>query len=98
MVELKYVRSESTAYPKLLDTESSKTTVWIRRNVKEEQRKDEMSGETYTYYVYEEAKLSKNDYIKYLVEQQGTQIEQQDANISYIALMTGVDLWEGEDE
>ena len=49
-----------------------------------------MSEATYTYYEYEEAKLSKNDYTRYLVEKQI-------ANTDYLALMSGIDLEEGEE-
>lgn len=83
-----YRKSESSIYPQLIDTTSSKTTAYIRRNVEEKQREDEITGETYTYYEYEEAKVPKAEYEKHLQEQAR-------ADIDYIAFMTGIDLGEG---
>lgn len=65
---LKFNKSQSSVYPELLDTTSSKTTVYIRQNVKEIQSTDEDTGETYTTYEYEEAKLTKEEYEQYLEE------------------------------
>ena len=55
-MKLKYVKSSSSVKPDLIDTTSSKTTVYIRQNIVENQRTDEMSGETSTFYEYQEAK------------------------------------------
>ena len=49
-MKLNYRKSESTVYPVLVDTESSKTTVFLRRKVEEKTRTDPMSEATYTYY------------------------------------------------
>lgn len=88
---LNYKKSQSSIYPELLDTTSSKKYVYLRQNVVEKQSED-MDGETYTYYEYEEAKLTKEEYEQYLEELTIIDIQQQRADIDYIALMTGVDL------
>lgn len=88
---LNFIWSESTSPPKLLDTESSSTTVYIRRNITEETKKDEISGMPYTIYKYEEATVSKEEYQEYMLEKQR-------ADIDYIALMSGIDLEEGYNE
>lgn len=87
---LNYKKTESTIYPELIETTSSKKVVYLRKDVTEKQRIDETTGQTYTYYEYLEAKIPKADYEKYLQKQQR-------ADIDYIALMTGVDLEETEE-
>ena len=91
-MRLNWNKSESTVYPELIDTTSSKTTVYLRKNVAEKQVDDDMSGESYTMYEYDEAKLTKAEYKQYLKEMSIMDIEQQRADIDYIAFMTGVDL------
>lgn len=87
MLKLNYIKSESIIYPELIDAESSKATVYFRKDITQKQRTDEFSGETYTYYEYLEAKVSKADYEKHFQEQTR-------ADVDYIALMTGIDLEE----
>ena len=93
-MKLNYVKSSSSVKPDLIDTTSSKTTVYIRQNIVANQRTDEMSGETSTFYEYQEAKLTKEEYREYLKELEIIDIQQQRADIDYIALMCGVDLEE----
>lgn len=93
-MKLNYVKSSSSVKPDLIDTTSSKTTVYVRQNIVENQRTDEMSGETSTFYEYQEAKLTKEEYQEYLKELEIIDIQQQRADIDYIALMCGVDLEE----
>lgn len=66
---LNFIPSQSTVMPKLLDTESSQTHVFIRRNIEEKTREDEHSGEPQTYYEYEEVQLTKQEYQEYVNEQ-----------------------------
>lgn len=66
-MELKYVKSQSADYPELIDIISSKKYVYLRQNVVEMQS-DNTDGETYTYYEYDEAKLTKEEYEQYLKE------------------------------
>lgn len=85
-MQLTYHIAESLVRPKELQV--GITTVWFRKNIKEEQRTDEMTGETFTMYVYEEAKLSKDEALVYLTETEAKNA----ANIDYISMMSGVDL------
>ena len=91
-MKLNYVKSSSSVKPDLIDTTSSKTTVYIRQNIVENQRTDEMSGEQTVFYEYEEAKLTKQEYQEYLKELEIIDIQKQRADIDYIALMSGIDL------
>ena len=89
-MKLNYVKSQSSVKPELVDTTSSKTTVYIRQNVVENKKTDEMSGKETVFYEYEEAKLTKAEYQEYLKELEIIDIQQQRADIDYIMLMTGI--------
>ena len=91
---LNYVKSQSSVKPELIDTTSSKTTVYIRQNIVEVEKTNESDNTSTTFYEYEEAKLTKKEYDQYLKELSIIDIQQQRADIDYIALMTGVDLEE----
>ena len=91
-MKLNYVKSSSSVKPDLIDTTSSKTTVYIRQNIVENKKTDEMSGEETVFYEYEEAKLTKEEYQEYLKELKIIDIQKQRADIDYIALMSGIDL------
>ena len=91
-MKLNYVKSQSSVKPELIDTTSSKTSVYIRQNIVEIEKTNEMSGEETVFYEYEEAKLTKAEYQEYLKELEIIDIQKQRADIDYIALMTGVDL------
>ena len=64
-MKLNYIKSQSSVKPDLLDTTSSKTTVYIRQNIVENIKTDKMSGEETVFYEYEEAKLTKQEYQEY---------------------------------
>lgn len=89
---INYIKSESTIKPELVDTTSSKKYVYLRKDIIETQKVDEISNETITLYEYQEAKLTKAEYQEYLTELSIIDIQQQRADIDYIAIMTGVDL------
>ena len=89
-MKLNYVKSQSSVKPDLIDTTSSKTTVYIRQNIVENKKTDEMSGKETVFYEYEEAKLTKEEYQEYLKELEIIDIQQQRADIDYIMLMTGI--------
>ncbi len=89
---INYIKSESTIKPELVDTTSSKKYVYLRKDIIETQKTDEFSNETITYYEYQEAKLTKAEYQEYLAELSIIDIQQQRADIDYIAIMTSVDL------
>ena len=91
---LNYVKSQSSVKPELIDTTSSKTTVYIRQNIVEVEKTNENDNTSTTFYEYEEAKLTKQEYDQYVKELSIIDIQQQRADIDYIALMTGVDLEE----
>lgn len=68
-MNITYRKSHSSVYPELLDTTSSKTSVYIRKNVEEKTEEDPTSGETRTVFEYDEACLSKAEYALYLVSE-----------------------------
>ena len=89
-MKLNYIKSQSSVKPDLVDTTSSKVVVYLRQNIVENKKIDEMSGEETVFYEYEEAKLTKQEYQEYLKELEIIDIQQQRADIDYIMLMTGI--------
>ena len=89
-MKLNYIKSQSSVKPDLIDTVSSKVVVYLRQNIVENIKIDEMSGEETVFYEYEEAKLTKEEYQEYLKELEIIDIQQQRADIDYIMLMTGI--------
>ena len=87
---LNYVKSQSSVKPELIDTTSSKTTVYIRQNIVEIEKTNESDNTSTTFYEYDEAKLTKQEYQEYLKELEIIDIQQQRADIDYIMLMTGI--------
>ena len=71
-MKLNYIKSQSSVKPDLIDTTSSKSTVYLRKNIVENKKIDEMSGEETAFYEYEEAKLTKAEYQEYLKEFNGS--------------------------
>lgn len=90
-MKLNYRKSQSSVYPELIDTTSSKKYVYLRKSVVEVQSED-MNGEIYIAYEYDEAKLTKEEYEQYLEELSVLDIQQQRADIDYILLMTGLEV------
>ena len=91
-MKLNYIKSQSSVKPDLVDTTSSKVVVYLRQNIIENIKTDEMSGEETVFYEYDEAKLTKAEYQEYLKELEIVDIQKQRAEIDYIALMSGIDL------
>ena len=91
-MKLNYIKSQSSVKPDLVDTASSKVVVYLRQNIVENKKIDEMSGEETVFYEYDEAKLTKQEYQEYLKELEIIDIQKQRADIDYIALMSGIDL------
>ena len=91
-MQLNYVKSQSSVKPELIDTTSSKSTVYLRKNIVEVERNDMNDDILTTFYEYDEAKLTKEEYQEYLKELEIMDIQKQRADIDYIALMCGVDL------
>lgn len=61
-MKLNFIKSQSSVKPEPVDTTSSKKIVYIRQNIIEIQKDDT------TFYDYEEAKLTKDEYKEYLAE------------------------------
>ena len=57
-----YIKSRSFIKPDIIDSTSSKKVVYIRRDI------TEIEEEGKVFYEYEEAKISKEEYDKYLME------------------------------
>ena len=91
-MKLEFYKSSSSVKPELIDTTSSKVVVYLRQNIVENIKTDEMSGEETVFYEYDEAKLTKAEYQEYLKELEIVDIQKQRADIDYIALMSGIDL------
>ena len=91
-MKLNYIKSQSSVKPDLVDTTSSKVVVYLRQNIVENIKTDDMSGEETVFYEYDEAKLTKEEYQEYLKELEIIDIQKQRADIDYIALMSGIDL------
>ena len=89
-MKLNFIKSQSSVKPDLVDTTSSKVVVYLRQNIVENIKTDEVSGEETVFYEYEEAKLTKQEYQEYLKELEIIDIQQQRADIDYIMLMTGI--------
>ena len=74
-MKLNYIKSQSSVKPDLIDTTSSKTTVYIRQNIIEKEKvventngEDNDATSTTVFYEYDEAKLTKEEYQEYLKE------------------------------
>ena len=63
---MNFYYAESGIRPSEVDTTSSKTYNYIRRNIREVERTDPDTGETITMYEYEECKILKDDWELYL--------------------------------
>ena len=80
-MKLNFIKSQSSVKPDLVDTTSSKVVVYLRQNIIENIKTDEMSGEKTVFYEYDEAKLTKAEYQEYLKELEIIDIQQQRADI-----------------
>lgn len=84
MLNLDYKKVESDTMPDEIDTMSSPTTVYLRRNIRTEERQDIETETTGTVYVYDEAAIPRNEYNAYLAEKA-------QADIEYLYMMGGLD-------
>ena len=78
-MKLKYVKSQSSVNPDLVDTTSSKVVVYLRQNIVEKEKaventnsEDNTVTSTTVIYEYDEAKLTKEEYQEYLKELNGS--------------------------
>ncbi len=90
-LDIYYKKSQSTEQPSKLDTTSSKKYIYLRKNISKLEIADE-NNTSRILYEYDEAKLSKDNYQNYLKELENISIQQQRADIDYIALMSGINL------
>lgn len=72
---MNWYKSESTVRPNKIDTTSSKKVVYLRKDIVEKQREDEENGDMITYFEYDEAKLTKEEYEKYKENPENEEIE-----------------------
>ena len=63
---MNYHKAISNDYPKTVDITSSPTTVYLRKNITTVEVEDEMTGNIHTEYHYDEAAISKDEYIDML--------------------------------
>lgn len=87
---MEWRKSESTVRPQQI--EETKSTVFLRKNIKETVRTNDESGEETTWYEYEESKLTHAEYEKYMQMVETMNVRQIRADVDYIALCAGVDL------
>ena len=73
--------------PAEIDTTSSKTVVYIRKNIERISREEQ--GEVVELWSYDEAELTPEQYWQYTVDM--NQLDMR-GKIEYIAMMTDVDL------
>ena len=78
-MKLNFIKSQSSVKPDLVDTTSSKTTVYVRQNIVEKEKaventnsEDNDTTSTVMFYEYDEAKLTKEEYQEYLKELNGS--------------------------
>jgi hypothetical protein len=68
------IKTTARSYDKPLeiDTSSSNTTVYIRENITEKQETRQLvdgTSKTYPYYEYDETQYDKDEYLKFITEQ-----------------------------
>lgn len=74
-MKITYIPSQSAVKPELIDSESSKKYVYLRKDIVETKNINEDTDESTIIYEYKEAKLTKEEYEKYSKEIQLTNIE-----------------------
>lgn len=79
---MNYHKSSGDEYPKLVDITSSPTTVYLRKNIRAVEFTDDMTGETKTEYQYDEAIITKDEYIN-MLRNQAEELESVVAEILY---------------
>ena len=73
--------------PAEVDTTSSSTVVYVRKNIEQFTREED--GETVTLWRYDEAQMTREEYAIYKGEDNAAKIE-------YVAMMADIDLDETE--
>lgn len=85
-MNIRWSNSESTIRPAEVDIQSSPTTVYLHKDIREVIRED-MEDNAVTMYEYLEVAFTPIQYQSYLVEKQRSDID-------YIAMMSDIDLEE----
>lgn len=80
-MNLDFYKAESTVEPDEVDAVSSPTTVYIRKNIRQDTVQD-VDGNEFTVWKYDEAKVSRQDFEEY-------RAEKQEADIAYLYMMEG---------
>ena len=78
---MRMLKSESTVFPQELEIEDK--TVFVRSNVTVDERTNQ--GTTTSYFVYDERQYTKEEWAN-------LQADKANADVTYVAMMTGVDL------
>lgn len=84
-LNFKYVEGSQETQPLEIDDTSSKIVVYIRRNIQQIEKPSEDSLATISYWGYEEAQLTHDQYRDY-------KIEQNHADLEYISMMADIEL------
>ena len=85
MTEWKKVQGSQVEQPSEVDTTSSKTLIYLRKNIKRITVQDELTGSSYELWEYDEATMSRDEY---LIQQNN----QNRADIDYIAAINDIEL------
>ena len=68
-IEYKHVEGSQKEKPLAIDTVSSSTIIYVRKNIRQVEKKDEQSEEIYKMWEYDEAQLTREQYTDYLTDQ-----------------------------
>ena len=71
MTDWKQVTGSQSEKPLEVDAVSSESTVYLRRNIKEVEIENEVSGEKVTMWQYEERQLTPQEYTLYAIVKEG---------------------------
>lgn len=85
MITYTPTEGSQTERPLEVDTASSKRLVYLRKNIRQVERTDEVTKEAVTLWAYDEARLTNDEYTRYLGEDNLAKIE-------YVAMMSDIEL------
>ena len=71
MTDWKQVTGSQSEKPLEVDAVSSESTIYLRRNIKEVEIENEVSGEKVTMWQYEERQLTPQEYTLYAIVKEG---------------------------
>lgn len=79
-----WTKQESNIRPNTVELIGNK--YWVRRNIKEVTRTDDISGKEITMFEFEEDKLDANEYSQYSISMKNA------SDIEYLSMMTGIEI------